>query len=404
MTLTQILAIFFGLSFLVIVHEAGHYLVARAYGMRVLRFSIGLGPPIAKWQPKGSPTIFQVAAIPFLAYVQIDGMNPFEEIDRTDPSLFPNKSVWARFAVLFAGSAFNYVAASILVFVTVAIGGLERDNVAVVGEVAPGLAAEAAGVRAGDIIETAHGVAVRSIGDVARVARDRVDQPTEFTVRRGGDHGEVLTLTMTPRLVTPPEGGTPQARIGIAAGHIYDPVGIGQAAWTAVWWPAAFVVIQVTGIVQLIRNPDPNGIQSVVGMGQAMAETAERGWRDYVALIAAISIALAVFNLLPIPALDGGRIMFVLYEAITRKRPNERFEAVVHTAGLLVLLALVLAVNARSIYLMWAAPEPTPAAATPAAPPAPTTPPAPSPEATEPAAPELPAEAPPTETPTPATP
>lgn len=381
--MTQIIAVVFGLSFLVIVHELGHYLVARAYGMRVLRFSIGLGPPIAKWQPKGSPTVFQVAAIPFLAYVQIDGMNPFEEIDKTDPALFPNKSATARFATLFAGSAFNYIAASILVFVMVAVGGLERENVAVVGEVTEGLPAAEAGLRAGDIIESANGTTMTSIADVARMARERVGQPTELRVRRSD---EVLTLMVTPRLV-PVAGGEPTARIGIVMGHIYEPVSIGRAAATAVWFPAAFVVVQIRGLVDQIRNPDPDNLSSVVDMGAMMAETVERGWRDYLSLIAGISIALAVFNLLPIPALDGGRIMFVLYEAVTRRRPNEKFEAVVHTAGLLLLLGLVLIVNARSVYRIWFAPEPDPAAtsapatSTPEPAPPATTEPAPAPAA-----------------------
>lgn len=397
--MTQILAVVFGLSFLVIVHEAGHYLVARAYGMRVLRFSIGLGPPIAKWQPKGSPTVFQVAAIPFLAYVQIDGMNPFEEIDRSDPALFPNKSVWARFAVLFAGSAFNYVAASILVFVTVLMGGIERDDIAVVGEVTAGLPAEAAGLRPGDVVETANGADVHTIADIARVARERVEQPTDFRIRRGE---ETLSVTITPRLVAV-EGAEPQARIGIVAGHVYEPVGVAGAAWWAIRAPANFVIVQLVGIVDLILHPRSDGLQSVVDMGASMAETAERGWRDYVSLIAAISIALAVFNLLPIPALDGGRIVFVLYEAITRRRPNERFEAVVHTAGLLVLLALVLAVNARSIYTRWAGEE-TPATTAPASPPSPPAPSPPAaetpPTATEPATPTPAPEPTPEETPT----
>lgn len=378
--MTQILAVVFGLSFLVIVHEAGHYLVARAYGMRVLRFSIGLGPPIAKWQPKGSPTVFQLAAIPFLAYVQIDGMNPFEEIDRTDPALFPNKSVGSRFAVLFAGSAFNYVAASLLVFATVLAGGIERDDVAVVGEVTAGLPAAAAGLLPGDVVEQANGAPMNSIADVARVARERVDQPTEFRIRRGE---QTLTVTITPRLVETP-GAAPQPRIGIVAGHVYEPVGVTGAAWWAIRAPARFVLVQLVGIVDLVLHPRSDGLQSVVDMGASMAETAERGWRDYVSLLAAISIALAVFNLLPIPALDGGRIVFVLYEAITRRRPNERFEAVVHTAGLLLLLALVVAVNARSIYTRWVGgdpPPPGPAAPAPAPEASPETPPAPVPTA-----------------------
>ena len=105
-----------GISFLVVVHETGHYLAARAFGMRVLRYSIGFGPPIFRYQPKGSPTVFQVCAIPFLAYVQIDGMNPADEVDRDDPALFPNKGVLARMVTIFAGSFANYLAAMLIMF------------------------------------------------------------------------------------------------------------------------------------------------------------------------------------------------------------------------------------------------------------------------------------------------
>ena len=104
------------LSILVIIHEGGHYLAARAFGMRVLRYSIGFGPTLFRYQPKNSPTVFQVAAIPFLAYVQIAGMNPHEEVDWDDPDLYPNKSLFARFTTIAAGPLANYLTASAIVF------------------------------------------------------------------------------------------------------------------------------------------------------------------------------------------------------------------------------------------------------------------------------------------------
>src|SRR5262245_36827955 len=113
-----------GISFLVVVHETGHYVAARAFGIRVLRYSIGFGPVVFKYQPRGSPTIFQICAIPFLAYVQIDGMNPAEEIDPRDPSLFPNKSVLARIITIFAGPFANYIAASLICFGVFAFDGI----------------------------------------------------------------------------------------------------------------------------------------------------------------------------------------------------------------------------------------------------------------------------------------
>src|SRR6195952_1725774 len=99
----NILLAILGISALVIVHESGHYLAARAFGMRVLRFSIGFGPTIAKFQPKDSPTVFQIGLIPFMAYVQIAGMNPAEENDPADPELYPNKSVFAPSVPILAG-------------------------------------------------------------------------------------------------------------------------------------------------------------------------------------------------------------------------------------------------------------------------------------------------------------
>src|SRR5215472_2229872 len=92
-----------GLAVLMVVHEGGHYLAARHFGMRVVKFSIGFGPTLWKHRPKGSPTVYQVAIIPFLAYVQIAGMNPYDEIDPRDPESYANASLWARIVTISAG-------------------------------------------------------------------------------------------------------------------------------------------------------------------------------------------------------------------------------------------------------------------------------------------------------------
>src|SRR5512145_1194250 len=98
-----------GLALLMVVHELGHHIAARAFGMRVIRFSIGFGPSVWRHQPNGSTTIYQVALIPFLAYVQIAGMNPFEDIDPDDSSSYANASVFARIVTIFAGPFANYL-------------------------------------------------------------------------------------------------------------------------------------------------------------------------------------------------------------------------------------------------------------------------------------------------------
>jgi len=121
----QVLAAIFGISLLVIVHEAGHYWIAGKFGIRVTHFSIGFGPVLAKYQPKGSGTTFQLCAIPFLGSVTIAGMNPAEPIAPNDPTLYPNKSVLARTLTILAGPVANYLTASVLVFALALTGWRE---------------------------------------------------------------------------------------------------------------------------------------------------------------------------------------------------------------------------------------------------------------------------------------
>src|ERR1700691_764371 len=123
MTVARYLVAILGLALLMIVHEAGHYFAARKFGMRVVRFSIGFGPTLWKHKPKDSPTIYQVALIPFLAYVQIAGMNPYEESHPQDPGRCATASLWGRIVTIAAGPLTNYFFASVLIFFGLVIGG-----------------------------------------------------------------------------------------------------------------------------------------------------------------------------------------------------------------------------------------------------------------------------------------
>ena len=117
------IAALLGLGLLMVVHEGGHLLAARAFGMRVIRFSVGFGPALWRYQPSGSQTVYQVALIPFLAYVQIAGMNPLEEVDPDDKGSYANAPVHARISAIFAGPLANYLFASVLFFTALMVGG-----------------------------------------------------------------------------------------------------------------------------------------------------------------------------------------------------------------------------------------------------------------------------------------
>jgi regulator of sigma E protease len=339
----SILLAVLGISVLVIVHEAGHYLAARAFGMRVLRFSIGFGPTIAKFQPQGSSTVFQVGLVPFLAYVQIAGMNPAEENDPDDPGLYSNKGVFARFITIFAGPFANYLIASVLVFV-LALMGHHGENPPhepmVVDMVQPESPAAQAGIQPGDVILRANDKPVRHVGDLIEITATRADKPTVYIVQRDGKELPPLTLT--------PIDDHGRGIIGIIPKVRRDPMPVGRAIAYSVAFPFELTVHQLEGFAQMFKQGSTEGVVGPVGMVKIVA-TRTGSFVQLANILILISVALGMFNLMPLPALDGGRLVFLGYEIITRRRANERIETLVHTVGLVLLLCLIALVTLRDV-------------------------------------------------------
>jgi regulator of sigma E protease len=342
MIIASLIAIL-GISVLVIVHEAGHYLAARAFGMRVVRFSVGFGPTIAKWQPAGSPTVFQIGAIPFLAYVQIAGMNPAEDNDPNDPELYPNKGVFARFVTIAAGPFANYLIACVLVF-TLALMGYHGANPPhepmVVSAVQPGTPSDKAGLKANDVIVEANGKSVRHVEDLIEITKDRGGKPTPYVIERAGKRLPPLTIT--------PIKEQDRGIIGVVPKLNNQPLAIDRALAYAVVTPFELTVFQLQGFAQMWEKKSTKGMVGPVGMVKLVAERTS-SFVSLANILILISVALGLFNLLPVPALDGGRLVFLGYEIITRKRANERIENLVHTVGLVLLLCLIALVTLRDV-------------------------------------------------------
>ena len=335
------------LSVLIIIHEGGHYLAARAFGMRVLRYSIGFGPVLWRHQPKGSPTVFQVAAIPFLAYVQIAGMNPLEEVDWDDPELFVNKSLFARVAVIAAGPVANYLTASAIVFglgVTNTLPPMEPIEPMVVGRVVEGSPAEEAGLQVGDVIVKGDGRAVSNVSDLIDVTAPRAGKPTEYVVERDG--------TLLPAMTITPADSRGRGQIGVGAQmkKIYENIGVLESARLSFVLPFKLTIAQLKGLADMVRRRTTEGLGGPVMMGKMVAEAAAAGLPALLWMLMFMSMALGMFNLLPLPALDGGRLIFLGYELIARRRANERFEMAVHAVGILFLLGVLVLITYRDIF------------------------------------------------------
>lgn len=336
------------LSVLIIIHEGGHYLAARAFGMRVLRYSIGFGPTLFKYQPKGSPTVFQVAAIPFLAYVQIAGMNPLEEgVDWDDPELFVNKSLFARIVVIAGGPFANYMTASAIVFglgVTNSLPPMEPIEPMVVGRVVEESPAAEAGLQEGDVIVMAAGEPVSNVSELIEVTSPRAGQATEYVVERNG-------VQLPPMVITPADNrGRGQIGVGAKMRKIYENIGVLKSAELAFVLPWELTVAQLKGLSEMVKRRTTEGLGGPVMMAQMIAESAEAGIAPLLWMAMFMSMALGMFNLLPIPALDGGRLIFLGYELIARRRANDRFEMAVHAVFMLMLLGVLVLITYRDIF------------------------------------------------------
>jgi regulator of sigma E protease len=338
MTLATYLVAILGLAVLMIVHEGGHYLAARRFGMRVVRFSIGFGPTIWKHKPKDSPTVYQVAAIPFLAYVQIAGMNPYEENDPADPGSYANASLWGRIVTIAAGPLTNYFFASVLIFFSLVIGGKEvPDTNTMKIAVEPG-PAQVAGMRTGDRVIDVNGEAVHTWDELKKVVSSHPGEPITIAVERDG---QILHPVVTPA----PKGDKDAGLIKVRMPTHVEPVGFPEAAKISVIAPPIFVYENLRAIGRAIRGQEKIQMSGPVGIVKETAKQVRMGPGPLLWLLGMVSALLGAVNLLPIPALDGGRLLFLAAEAVSRRKVDAKLEVRVHAVGLLMLLTLIVFVT-----------------------------------------------------------
>ncbi len=333
------------LCVVIILHELGHYLAAVWSGMKVDRFSVfGIGPALVKlgtWRG----TEFVIGWIPFGAYVLIRGMEAEDnegsqeraEPDPDSPN-FRDKPLWKRAFAIAGGPMANYVTAIVLFFAAFTIFGPKGPPEALLlrgfTESSP---AEAAGMQVGDELVRVGETDIdpRKAGaDVSPAAEPFRGESMPVVVQRDG---ELVTLTV--EVPADPE----QRALGVlqtARAPRVD-VGIGTAAAAAFTEPFVQSARQLVALYKLATGQIKGSISGPVGIVEEFAIAAKAGLPDFIEMTALISTLLGLFNLLPLPALDGGRLTFLGFEAIARRRASPRVEEMVHGYGMLALLALL---------------------------------------------------------------
>lgn len=320
--------------FLIFPHELGHFIVAKAVGVKVNEFAFGMGP--ALFQRQKGETLYSIRLIPIGGYCAMEGEN--EESD--NPRSFNNKPGWAKISVLVAGAAMNVFIAIVVLSITMGIIGSATTTIE---EVQPESPAYTAGIQAGDEVAAVDGQNVDEWSDLSEFVGTSGDE-IDVTVKR---EGESLTLKIKPMLT---EGG--RYIIGVTAKVTHNPVIAVKNGLASTW---NMTVMMLESLKMLITGDVPaSEIAGPVGIVTMVSDTTTYGWYYFASLIALMSINLALINLLPFPALDGGRILFVIIRKITGKMISDDLEGRIHTVGMLLLFALMIFATWNDIVRLFA--------------------------------------------------
>ncbi len=345
--MTTLVSFIIVLGLLIFVHEFGHFLLAKLFGVRVLKFSLGFGPSLAG--TKIGETEYVLSAIPLGGYVKMFGENPAEQdVDPADVGgSFAAKPVWQRFLIVAGGPVFNLLFAGFLFFVIFSINGLpvpvDTTKIGAVSEKSP--AAEA-GLLAGDEILALSGTAIERWEELSERIREGNGEPVIFQVRR---NDEVLEFSVTPTMSPVNnifnEEVEKRYLVGITRAEevVYEKISLARAVTAGgeqVW---SWIYLTVMGIVKIIQKVVPaSELGGPILIAQLAGKQMEAGWVNFLYFMAVISVNLGVLNLLPIPILDGGHLVFFSVEAILRRplsiRVMERFQQV----GMIMLGALMI--------------------------------------------------------------
>ena len=332
------------LSVLVFLHEGGHFLIARLNNITVNEFSIGMGPKIFSYESKKSGIKYSVRALPIGGFVSMAGEDEASE----DPNAFCNKNVWRRISTVLAGPITNIIVGFLGMFILVALTGPATNIVASFMDDAISVNY---GLQVNDKIVAIEGVKTHTGNEVVYEITYQGDKPLDITVVRDGKKivlEDVVFPTVEESGVT--LGNYDMMFYGISEADRSFGIIISHTFWRTystakmVWDSLADLIGGRFGL---------DAISGPIGMTELVGSAITAGWESLLYLWVIISVNLGVMNLLPLPALDGGRLMFLLWEAITRKPVNKTVESYINAAGLLLLMAFMILITFKDIFKLF---------------------------------------------------
>ncbi|MBQ5332331.1 MAG: RIP metalloprotease RseP [Oscillospiraceae bacterium] len=325
---------------IVIVHEFGHFIVARKCGINVQEFAIGMGPVI--FQKQGKHTLFTIRLLPLGGFCSMG-----EDEDSDDPDSFRKKPVGKRIAVIAAGAVMNLILGFLIAIIVFLVSG--RLTTSVIAEVTPGSGCEASGMTRGDKVINVNGVHIFTANDIIYQLRNDEDGIVDFVIELNGEKlsldGVKFGLTIdekTGERVLNYDFKVFQKKL--------EPAELIPAAANKFMYYSRLILMSLRDLIS--GKYGLNNLQGPVGIVTVISESAEKSGFDigYLLDIAMlISVNVGIFNLLPLPALDGGRLVFLIIEAFRRKPFKAETEGMIHFAGFALLMLLMLVVTFNDV-------------------------------------------------------
>ena len=334
---TAILAILL-FCIMIFPHELGHFIAARRVGVKVNEFAFGMGPAI--WKKQGPETLYSIRLFPVGGFCAMEG----EDEESNEPRAFGNKKPWQKIVVLAAGSFMNIICAIVIMSLVIGIMGFTTT---VVGQVTEDLPAKAAGILEGDKLLKIDDTEIEQWTDVSKALQASGGEEVVVPLERDK---QVETVSVVPQLTegVDAQGNPAQGYVlGVTCKISHNPfmavVDGAQSTWN-------MTKMMFSALGQLFTGKaGVDELSGPVGMINMVSQTTEYGFWYYGFLTALICVNLAIINLLPLPALDGGRIIFVIYTMITGKTVSEKVEGAIHMVGMVLLLALMVFVTMNDI-------------------------------------------------------
>jgi len=339
------------LGILVFVHEWGHYSAARSVGVHAEAFSIGFGPELFGWTDKYN-TRWKLCAFPLGGYVAMYGFDPTQDIPvNRQHEAFGHKNVWQRMWVIFAGPGINFVFPIVALALVFSLSGEQRpvefaEQPAILGTVQPGTPAHAAGLQRDDVVQSIAGQAISTWPELVAAVQARPEQATTLSIIRDDS---VIEVNLTPAAIQANINGEQQTigRMGVNFQPqteliAHNPLSAVATAVRQTWEYTAMIGITLKRL--FIGQEDFQNLGGPIAIGDLAGQSGSYGFYALITFMALISVNLGVLNLLPIPVLDGGHLLFQLIEAIKGSPVSMKVQEYAYRGGLGILALLMVGV------------------------------------------------------------